>query len=828
MIPIATVANRRSAVINSKQVSWAALSERLSKVDTGGKDGTGWVPADIAVGPRTQERVNTVSLLVLDVEAKCKKDDHGVRHVIGPEPPAVDDMLVELGLWGWRCIVHTSHSHLDPAIMPEGEHHRYRIVFDLSRPLANEGEIVPIGLHVASLLGIADCLDTGCLESSRFFYFPRCSAERVHHFRHAVLEGDALAVDALLGDARKATEALKKSSKPRSGQSGNVIGAFNAAHDVGAILERHGYLPRGRKRWLYPASTSGMPGVRLLPGSSPDRVYSSHGDDPLNDGHAHDAFDLFRILEQGGNMTEAIKAAARICGMDTLPRQHESAAFTNGGFPQNTAFANDADTDTDTYHRNQPRPCEAMLYGLAGDVGRAAGETTEANRYAVCMAYLTFLSAAVGRDAYMAIGNTFHHARLFALHVGRSGRGRKGDAVSLVKRIRKNLCDLHSLTELGGDPIVPFVGQMHDGGLSSREGLACMIHDGYKASKAEEVPPIHDKRLWIVESEFANVLHQAKRDGNTLSAALRDAWDGMSLRPATKNNRIWASDPHIALLGAVTPGELVGLMDAKELTNGFANRFVIFWSERDRILPFPKPTSDAVLADLVERTWQVIDFAKGKYPDKQNTTLLELSPGASELYAKLYRGELNRMGDGPRMDALLERKAPVLLRLAMLFALTDLVLIIEPRHIEAALSWIRYWRDSVMFLFSSDTPEDSDERKADGEKVLAFLHLHGEVTKTQLIKACFGGHITKQKLDGALQDLLSENPPRIEVIHSPKAGNNKRTILFRRYEIRESGESHALARYSGDFSVREIGEFDHGDDAGGLGGSPNSQPGEFP
>ena len=65
-----------------------------------------------------------------------------------------------------------------------------------------------------------------------------------------------------------------------------------------------------------------------------------------------------------------------------------------------------------------------------------------------------------------------------------------------------------------------------------------MIHDGYKDGK-EEVPAILDKRLLVVESEFVNVLHQSKRDGNTLSAALRDCWDGVSLKPATKTNRLW-------------------------------------------------------------------------------------------------------------------------------------------------------------------------------------------------------------------------------------------------------------------------------------------------
>ena len=53
-----------------------------------------------------------------------------------------------------------------------------------------------------------------------------------------------------------------------------------------------------------------------------------------------------------------------------------------------------------------------MLYGLIGDVGRAAAATTEANRYAVAAGFMTFLSAAVGRDAYLSIGNTKHQAQV--------------------------------------------------------------------------------------------------------------------------------------------------------------------------------------------------------------------------------------------------------------------------------------------------------------------------------------------------------------------------------------------------------------------------------
>lgn len=78
--------------------------------DIGAKDGLAWLPADIPLGPRTGERVKSVSFLVLDVEAKAEKDKdengdpvkdkHGdtTKRVIGPEPPTPDEMLTELFL----------------------------------------------------------------------------------------------------------------------------------------------------------------------------------------------------------------------------------------------------------------------------------------------------------------------------------------------------------------------------------------------------------------------------------------------------------------------------------------------------------------------------------------------------------------------------------------------------------------------------------------------------------------------------------------------------------------------------------------------------------
>lgn len=316
--PIATVANRFGAVEQRELVNWSALVERLTHVKPGPKDGPAWLPADIDPGPRSAERVRAWSVLPLDVEATT----HGTgeaKTVVGLEPPPLAEILDELQASGWRGIGHTTHSHLDPTIQPtDREHHRYRLVFALSRPLA-PAEIRPLGLHLAAVLGLSECVDAKCLEPARLLYLPRCPQGRLEHFQARAVEGEPLDVDALLEAAARAEAMLRAVSQapppahstPQDGPS--VITAFNEAHDPGELLTRHGYIPKGRGRWLHPASSSGMPGVRLL--SETGKVYSDHGADPLADGHPHDAFDLYRILAHGGDQKAAVREAARLLGL---------------------------------------------------------------------------------------------------------------------------------------------------------------------------------------------------------------------------------------------------------------------------------------------------------------------------------------------------------------------------------------------------------------------------------------------------------------------------------------------------------------------------------
>lgn len=459
-----------------------------------------------------------------------------------------------------------------------------------------------------------------------------------------------------------------------------------------------------------------------------------------------------------------------------------------------TSLVNEED-DIDN-HRNAPHPSPDCLYGLVGEVAYAGSAETEANPFAIAANFIAYMSCALGRGAYMPVGNTWHHARQFTLHVGRSGRGRKGDATALVKRID------WAIKELDKD-LSP---QVHAGGLSSREGLVFLIHDGYEDGK-KEVQPILDKRLWVLESEFANILHQSKRDGNTLSAAMRDSWDGTSLKPATKTNRLWATDPHICISGAVTPSELLGLMASRELTNGFANRFLMFWAERTKMLAFPVSTPKYKVEELANKAAQVLDFAGAARWAEKDVMSITFSPEARKRYEYLYHVELNDDSSGEKITALIERRAPMLLRLAMLFALCDKTTMMDVQHINAALAWVRYSVESVKFIFGSAQAEaEASETGDTAQRIVVYLESNETTTRSQLTTGCFNGHTPKARIDAALDELLTCNPPQI-VVHEDRSQKGRPTKFYKlSAKYAKKAKKVPFPNETADFDLCEVSE----------------------
>jgi len=93
---------------------------------------------------------------------------------------------------------------------------------------------------------------------------------------------------------------------PKTGKktmvSGQDVALFNARYTVAEILLRNGYKQTG-KRFIRPHSATGVPAVILYD----DGFIFSHGSDALNNGHTHDAFSCYKILECDDDFAKATR-----------------------------------------------------------------------------------------------------------------------------------------------------------------------------------------------------------------------------------------------------------------------------------------------------------------------------------------------------------------------------------------------------------------------------------------------------------------------------------------------------------------------------------------
>ena len=121
--------------------------------------------------------------------------------------------------------------------------------------------------------------------------------------------------------------------------------------------------------------------------------------------------------------------------------------------------------------------------------------------------------------------------------------------------------------------------------MSTGEGLAHTVRDAAPNADDGEV---RDKRLMLVEQEFGGALKVSKREGNSLSAAIRSFWDNGSYSPLTKRDKVIASDVHFCFVGHVTSDELLKHLNSVEISNGFANRILWAAIKRSQVIAIPE------------------------------------------------------------------------------------------------------------------------------------------------------------------------------------------------------------------------------------------------
>ena len=213
----------------------------------------------------------------------------------------------------------------------------------------------------------------------------------------------------------------------------------------------------------------------------------------------------------------------------------------------------------------------------------------------------------------------------------------------------------------------------------------------------------------------------------------------------------------MAIAASITPGELHSVIHARELSNGFANRFLMIWSERTGDVANPVATPWALVDSLATRTAEVIRFALGEYPASLNSRQMHRTAEASQFYESIYP-ELRRPAESEVLSSLTARRAPYLIRLSMLFALCEHSLVIELSHLRAAKAWIDYCTDSVGYLFASQARDIRIlQREEMASKIEEFLiKKPAGASLNEIHEQCFQKHTTPMPICEVLTWMLAD------------------------------------------------------------------------
>lgn len=373
---------------------------------------------------------------------------------------------------------------------------------------------------------------------------------------------------------------------------------------------------------------------------------------------------------------------------------------------------------------------------------------TEADPAAILVQFLVAFGALVGRGPHYRVEGDQHHANLFALLIGATGRGRKGTSWGRIKQVFARIQD--------SDPGRSWKPDVS--GLSTGEGLKYHVRDPreeLKRNKNDEPvmevvdAGVDDKRLLVVEPEFASVLRASQRQGSTLSATVRQAWDTGTLRTLTKHDPVTATGAHISIIGHNTADELRADLTATDTANGFANRFLFVAVKRSQLLPFGGDQADegemqAVADRLRERA--VLARTRGQ---------ITMTAAARASWAAVYP-QLSAGGEGLH-GAVTARAEAQVIRLSLVYCLLDGVEHIDVPHLLAALAVWEYCDATAKHVFGVSL----GDRAAD--EIMRRLRLAGQggMTRTE-ISGIFKRNLTADRIGAALELLRSKGRATVE------------------------------------------------------------------
>lgn len=662
------------------------------------KDGLLFSPALFEPSKRLKENVKEISLLCFDV-------DHDADFEL---TKGCFDLL------GCAYAIYSTHSHLRKTDSNPNAEPRYRVVVPLACPISAD-EFPNLWQYAKQQTRMP--FDESAKDSSRMFYTP-VKAEPNAPYQFYIKDGDFLDWQVLpldsFADGAPSFNANNANGANQNGKGQNSNSTHFEFHE-----DRHAELCRRIEKQ---GKNTGRGTFEM---KCP--AHNGKGDSSL----------FYDVASKAVACMKKPKCEySEILSAFGLPNKHLPSRENS----EKLAAEFEA---TEIKMKPFPVPNEKMFHGLAGEFVRMIEPQTEADLTALLIQFLTYFGNIIGRSAYYKVEADKHFTNLFCVVVGDTASGRKGTSLGQVKAIFKGLDEDHEKHCVVS-------------GLASGEGLIYHIRDEVfeakldKKTKQMEIictdAGVLDKRLLITEGEFAQVLRVQGRDGNTLSAFLRNLWDNGTARNLTKNSPLKTTDAQVSIIGHITKTELLSCLDEVESANGYANRFLWFAVRRSKFLPFGG--NDLNFYEIEEfkgKLGKSIAFAR-------TVERMIFTREARSLYSSIYtKLETSRFGF---LAKITQRASAYVCRLSCIFALLDGKDEIDREHLEASLAVWQYSEDSARYIFG----DRIGDKNAD-EILNALANAENGLTRTE-IRNLFDRHISNERLNSALQTLLENGLAR--------------------------------------------------------------------
>jgi hypothetical protein len=474
-----------------------------------------------------------------------------------------------------------------------------------------------------------------------------------------------------------------------------------------------------------------------------------------------------------------ILEAAALCRppfptQDALKKVEQAYKYPAGNdFKAEPKNSHNSQTSHKATERPRPEVSPDVYQGLAGNIVKAIEPYTESDPVATLANVLAMFGNVVGRNPWFGVERTRHYLNLFFVEVGETSKGRKGTSLSTPKSMMAAIDESWASSRVTG-------------GLSSGEGLIYQVRDEryeskafredgeitYKSIRVDEGAP--DKRLMLVEEELSQGLKTMSREGNTLSAIIRQAWDSGNLHPLTKNSPIRATDAHISIIGHITREELLRYLTETEQANGFANRFIWLMVYRSKKISNPKGVPNSILDPLTGLLRDRIDAAR-KVGEMIRTEKAEETWDG--VYPELTEGKPGLIG------AVLARGEPQVMRLACVYALMDGKAAVDIPHLNAALALWDYSEQSAMTIFGDligDPNVDAAQESLKAKGALTLTELH----------ALFGRHANAVEVDRVVAVLLKRGLVSVETVTDDRGRKSITVIHWGANSAKSANSSH--------------------------------------